>query len=50
MAGVAEDPVDAADGGDGVGVTDTLGKELVADLPREEGRVLRLDPENSFHD
>ena len=42
-------PVDRADGGDTVRVRHPLGEELVANLPREHGRVLRFYPENPLH-
>ena len=40
--GVAEDAVDAADGGDGGRVADALSQQLLADLPGEDGRRLLL--------
>ena len=42
-------PVDRANGGDTVRVRHPLGEELVANLPREHGGVLRFNPEDPLH-
>ena len=42
-------PVDRADGWDAVRVRHPLGEELVANLPREHGGVLRFNPEDPLH-